>query len=311
MRTSSRLARRLTRRAFLAAGASVAAVGLGRTSPLGIPVGLQLYTVRAELESDFEGTLNRVASIGIREVELILLPGHKPAEVRRALANVGLNPISVHLGGDALLKDAQQQIDIAAELGVAYLICPEPLTSPAARRRSEFAAADAAAGHGKFLAKLTLEDWRWNAAMFNAVGAQAHKSGIQFGYHNHSAEFRRFGTGTAYDELIRHTDPGYVTFEMDCGWVESSRTSAAAYLCSYPGRFQLLHIKDIKRRAPVGVELEVASTEVGRGIIDWRSIFAAARRAGLKHYFIEQEPPFEHPPLESVRMSYEWLRRLG
>lgn len=156
---------------------------------------------------------------------------------------------------------------------------------------------------------MTLDDWRWNAETFNRVGEPASKSGIQFGYHNHSPEFRRFEKRVAYDELITQTEPQWVTFEMDCGWVESSRASAVEYLRRYPGRFQLLHIKDIKRRADPG-ELKITSTEVGRGIIDWRGIFAAAPGAGVKRYFIEQEPPFERAALESVRLSYEWLHAL-
>jgi sugar phosphate isomerase/epimerase len=154
---------------------------------------------------------------------------------------------------------------------------------------------------------MTLDDWRWNADVFNKVGEQARRAKIQFGYHNHSPEFQRFDNHVVYDELITRTDPQWVTFEMDCGWVESSRASAAEYLRKYPGRFRLLHIKDIKRRADPGVELKMTSTEVGHGIIDWKSIFAAGPRAGVEHYFIEQEPPFEQSPLQSVRLSYEWL----
>jgi sugar phosphate isomerase/epimerase len=281
----------------------------GRADPLGIPIGLQLNTVYSELEEDFAGTLSRIAAIGIREVELLEFPGRKPSHVRRALDNAGLRAISIHLGGDDLVSQSLKQIDLAGELGVAYLICPGPLASP--RLRPEFAAAqDSVETYLRFVAAMTLDDWRWNAETFNGVGEQARKAGIQFGYHNHSPEFHHFGKRVAYDELITHTEPQWVTFEMDCGWVESSQASAAAYLRRYPGRFQLLHIKDIKRRADPGVELKMTSTEVGRGIIDWKEIFAAAPRAGVKHYFIEQEPPFERPALEAVRLSYNWLHTL-
>jgi sugar phosphate isomerase/epimerase len=309
--------RRISRRRFLStASTSLALAALGvrgsRADPLGIPIGLQLYTVYSELEKDFEGTLSRIAAIGIREVELIEFPDRKPADVRRALDGAGLRAISIHLGGDDLVSEPQKQIDLAAELGVGYLICPGPLTSPAARSRPEFPAAQPAEAsvesHIRFFSTMTLDDWRWNADVFNKVGEQAKKAEIQFGYHNHSPEFRRFDHRVAYDELITRTDPRWVTFEMDCGWVESSRASAAAYLRRYPGRFQLLHIKDIKRRANPGVELKMESTEVGRGIIDWKNIFAAAPRAGVQHYFIEQEPPFERPALEAVKMSYQWLQ---
>lgn len=306
----------INRRSFICgSSASVTLATLGtkssRADPAGIPIGLQLYTVYPELEKDFEGTLSQIAAIGIREIELLELPARKPRDVRRALDNVGLRAISIHLGGDDLVTDPQKQIDLAAEFGVAYLICPGPLTSPTARARPEFSAAqDSPEASIKFISTMTLDDWRWNAESFNRFGEQAKGAGIQFGYHNHTPELRRFGDRVAYDELITRTDPRWVTFEMDCGWVENSRASAAGYLHKYPGRFQLLHVKDIKRRAHPGVELKMTSTEVGRGIIDWKSIFAAAPRAGVKHAFIEQERPFEHPALESVRLSYEWLHGL-
>jgi sugar phosphate isomerase/epimerase len=306
----------VNRRGFISTGsASLALAVLGmdrsRADPLGIPVGLPLYTVYSELDKDFEDTLNRIASIGIREVELIDFPNRKPIDVRRALEDAGLRAISVHLGGDDLANQPQKQIDLAGELGVGYLICPGPLDSPTARSRPEFAAAqDSFEAAVKFLLTMTLDDWRSNAEIFNKVGERARQAGVQFGYHNHSPEFRRFGDQVAYDELIARTDSRYVTFEMDCGWVESSHASASGYLRKYRGRFQLLHIKDIKRRADPAAELRMTSTEVGRGIIDWKGIFAAAPRAGVKHYFIEQEPPFERPALESVRLSYDWLHTL-
>jgi sugar phosphate isomerase/epimerase len=308
--------RSVSRRSFIStgsAGLALAALGMerGQADPLGIPIGLQLYTVYSEIDKDFEGTLSRIAAIGIREVELIDFPNRKPKEVRRALANAGLRAISVHLGGDDLASQPQKQIDLAGEFGVGYLICPGPLDSPMARSRPEFAAAqDSFEAIVKYLSTMTLDDWRWNAEVFNRVGERSKRAGIQFGYHNHSPEFNRFGNQVAYDDLISRTDSRYVTFEMDCGWVESSHASAVGYLRKYPGRFQLLHIKDIKRRADPGVELKMTSTEVGRGIIGWKEVFAAAPRGGVKHYFIEQEPPYERPALESVRLSYDWLHTL-
>jgi sugar phosphate isomerase/epimerase len=308
--------RSISRRSFISTGSAtlaLAAVGVeqSRADPLGIPIGLQLYTVYSELEKDFEGTLSRIAAIGIRDIELFAFPNRKPKDVRRALDDAGLRAISVHLGGEDLASQPQKQIDLAGALGVGFLICPFPLNSPTAQARPEFAAAhDSFEALVKFLSMMTLDDWRWNADIFNEVGERARRAGIQFGYHNHSPEFRRFGNQVAYDELITRTDSRYVTFEMDCGWVESSRASACGYLRKYPGRFQLLHIKDIKRRVDTGVELKMESTEIGRGIIDWKGIFAAAPRGGVKHYFIEQEPPFERPALEAVRLSYEWLHTL-
>lgn len=116
--------RSVSRRGFISTGSvslALAAVGWSQADPLGIPIGLQLYTVYSELEKDFEGTLSRIAAIGIREVELLDFPNRKPRDVRHALDNAGLRAISVHLGGDDLVSQAQKQIDLAGELGVGYL----------------------------------------------------------------------------------------------------------------------------------------------------------------------------------------------
>jgi sugar phosphate isomerase/epimerase len=171
-----------------------------------------------------------------------------------------------------------------------------------------FGATRSAETFNRYLLTTTLDDWLWNAAQFNKIGELTDARGLTFGYHNHSIEFRPVGNVVPFDQMLARTEPRYVAFEMDVGWVESARASAVTYLRGYPGRFQLLHIKDIKHPAEPGRELTVISTEVGRGVIDWKPIFAEAPRAGVRHYFIEQEPPFERPPFESVRLSYDWMR---
>lgn len=296
----------LSRRRFLTAvgyGAAAAAIpGMTRRSSAGnsgIPIGLQLYTLKAELEKDFEGTLQKVASIGIREVELIAFPDRKPAELLRALRNAGLQPVSMHAKPGSLVSGAQGQIDAASELGVQYLITPIPVLPNESPSNS--------------ISSLTLDDWRWNADLCNRLGEQAQKSAIQFGYHNHSMEFKRFDGVAAYDELLKGTDPALVTMELDCGWAENAGADVAEYLRHYAGRFRLLHVKDIKRRSSPDAGFKLAGTAIGRGIIDWAAVFSAGKKGGVRHYFIEQEPPFERPALESVRMSYDWLsaRKFG
>lgn len=309
---------KLSRRQFLKnSGYGFAAAGLtgvavnGFADPLGIPVGLQLYTLGAELKKDFEGTLQKVAAIGIREVELVTYPDRKPADVRRALSDAGLTPVSLHANSGKLNENAQQQIDYAREIGVKYFICASPVPPDASRVKPASAElADRIAAVHKFNDGLTLDVWRWNADFFNQIGEQTKKVGIQFGYHNHNIEFRRLDGVVAYDELLQRTTPELVTMELDCGWSESSKVDTAGYLKKYPGRFQLLHLKDIKARSSAEGKTEMASAEVGYGIIDWKEIFAAAKQGGVRHHFIEQEPPFERPVLESVRMSYNWLHAL-
>jgi sugar phosphate isomerase/epimerase len=286
-----------TRREFIkqsvASGIAAALPPFSIAAAAPVPVGLQLYTLKAELAKDFEATLQQVAKIGIRQVELIHFPDREPAEVARALRNAGLQAVSLH-AKPGLAREAQVQIDAASELGVQYLIAAIPEFSGPVRFES--------------IVAMTRDDWRWNAQLFNSIGERASRSSIRFGYHNHHFEFKRFDDVCIYDELLRCTDPELVVMELDCGWAEYAGADAAQYLRSYPGRFPLLHLKDIKSRASAHAGLQLAGTEVGRGIIDWAEVFSAAEAAGVKHAFIEQEPPFERPALEAVRMSYEWLR---
>jgi len=261
---------------------------------LDVPVGLALYTIKDELQRDLEGVLRKVAVMGFREVEYISLPGRTAAEVRLALDSAGLRAISVHVSATDLLANLGRKLEEAQVLGARYVICPFPHL--------------AALSHPK---DLTLDDWRRNAEFLNGIGGKTQKANLQFGYHNHNMEFRRFGRVVAYDELLRLTDPELVTMELDCGWVVNAGADPAYYLSTYPGRFQLLHLKDLKRGSVPTTELEIMCTEVGGGIIDWRRIFAVARKGGVKHCFIGQDPPFERSSLESVKLSYAWLQGLS
>ena len=288
--------------AGLAAVGGIAATGRrAAADPIGLPSGLQLYTVREQASKDFEGTLKKVADIGYQEVELYSFFDRKAADVRRLLEDAGLRCVSAHYGVPSLRDDLAAKIDYAKELGLQFMICPFPGFSDPSRARGGSASTDA----------LTLDDWKWNADLFNKVGEEAKRAGLRFGYHNHHIEFREFGGVTVFDELLRRTDPDLVTIELDCGWVKVAGLDPAEFIAKHASRVGLLHVKDVKAGPAPSTRFgpPVPFAEVGRGSIDWRKVFEAARKAGVRRYYVEQDTT-ERPPLEAIKISRDYLHDL-
>ena len=181
------------------------------------------------------------------------------------------------------------------------MICPFPGFADPSRARGGSASTDA----------LTLDDWKWNADLFNKVGEEAKRAGLRFGYHNHHIEFREFGGVTAFDELLRRTDPGLVTIELDCGWVKVAGLDPAEFIARHASRVGLLHVKDVKAGPAPSTRFgpPVPFAEVGRGSIDWRKVFEAAKKAGVKRDYVEQDTT-ERPPLEAIKISRDYLHDL-
>ena len=155
------------------------------------------------------------------------------------------------------------------------------------------------------------EFWKTTAALFSRLGQLCRTAGIQFTYHNHNSEFRVFDDVPGYDLLLRESDLDLVKMQMDCFWVTFAGRDPVDYFHRYPGRFPLLHIKDLKPGYPptTGEFEGNPFTEVGRGVIDWKRIFAAAPTAGVQHYYVEQDM-WDRPSLESARISAEYLKKL-
>ena len=156
----------------------------------------------------------------------------------------------------------------------------------------------------------TLEDWKWNAEQFNQIGEKVHAAGMHFGYHNHTVEWPVQQGVVPYDELLRLTDPKLVTMEMDCGWVVVGGRNPIEYLKKYPERISMLHVKDFKP-VPAGISApkERVAAELGQGSIDYKPIFAAANKAYIKHYFVEQEA-FDVAPMAALKIDADYMKSL-
>jgi sugar phosphate isomerase/epimerase len=209
-------------------------------------------------------------------------------------------------------KTPAEIMDFAHELGVEYVVSSfNPPASVTAAGMSDHPDIPALI---RGLERMTLEDYKKSAETANQLGTEAKKRGLQYLYHNHNVEFRKFGDITAYDLLLTSTDPDLVKLELDCGWMAAAGHDPVAYLDKYPGRYPLLHIKAFKRGKPsfnlAGPGAPIA-TELGKGALAYEPVFAAARRAGVKQYYVEQEPPFaDMPPLKAMKVDYEFLHNL-
>ena len=299
---------RISRRAFLqTASASAACAALWNNAlpllanPLGLPLGLQLYSVRDILPKDYDGTLRQIAALGYREVEAAGFFGRSPSEVKQAMDHAGLRCVSAHYPLKDLLPKMDETIQFGKDLGLNYIVCSSPMLKDPSRVKDP--------GSRAARESMTLDDWRWNAEQFNHIGEKVHAAGMRFAYHNHTPEFRSENGVLFYDEVLRSTDPAKVSMELDCGWAVVAGQKPADLLFRYPTRFSMLHVKDFRMTPASTPSDHPPSTEMGRGTIDYRPIFEAAKKASIKHAFVEQEE-FDVPMMEALKIDAEYMRNL-
>ena len=309
---------------------SVVGLGLGAAATLGggsawaareaffmrtrLPIGLQLYTLGPGLASDLDGQLGRVAAIGYRTVETAGYLGRTPKDLRAAFDKVGLTCISSHVqarptGAEPSLADLDRLVADARVLGARSLVLPMfpvPEHIDMTPRTGE----DRRALLGRLAAQMRLDDWKATADLLNTKGAALKAAGLQLGYHNHNVEFAPVGGTTGLEVLLANTDPALVHFEMDAGWVVAAGHDPLALLKAHPHRFRQMHVKDVKATTKPNFAFQQDPTEVGSGIIDWKRLLAASYAAGVRDFFVEQEPPFETPRLEALKVSFDHLRAL-
>lgn len=285
----------MSRRSFLGAAAlGAAAVALPGTAEsmvgaaesrlrgLGAaqPIGLQLYTVRDLMQKDVEGTLRDVAGIGYKEVEFAGLFDKSASKVAGWLKKYGLTSPSSHIPLDRLRDKLQGVVDECQTLGNSYVVCPwidEKM-------------------------RKTADDWHKIAADLNKAGESLKRVGLQLAYHNHDFEFAPLaGSDIGYDILLKDCDQKLVKMEMDLFWITNGKHDPLAYFAKYPGRFPLVHVKDMAGAGKI--------VNVGEGHIDWQKIFAKRREAGIEHFFVERDNPTS--PLADIKISYTYMSRLG
>jgi len=265
------------------------------------PVGMQLYTVNAELAKDIPGTLKAVKEAGYDVVETAGTQGKTAAEYKALIEAAGLKIRSAHSNVPKLVDDMEKEIAEAVALGAEWLVASSPKTPAPLPAGSDWIVGMTQA--------MTADAWKMNAEHMAKIAPAVARAGLKFAYHNHPMEFKDLGGGqTGYDILMSAAGPDLLRAELDLGWVAVAGADVVATMKKYADRLDLLHVKDMVKDA--AIPSGYRSTEIGKGMIDWKPVFAAAQELGVKNYFIEQEPPYLKPVIESLKDSRAFIAGL-
>jgi sugar phosphate isomerase/epimerase len=317
----------ITRRAVLAAMSSGFILSNGAARAAGslrdrgffahhqLPIGIQLYSVGDDMRSHQEATLGALDAIGFRTVETAGFMGQTAAVFRQSLDRAGLKCASAHVAARSRGNDPGLSGDLCAlaadihTLGASHIVMPMP-DIPSRMPPPPAAGGDFPAWIKSVFTEFTADDWKANADFLNAKGKALKAQGLQLAYHNHNMEFAPIGASTGLELLLSHTDPAYVQFEMDTGWVAAAGHDPITLLRKHPGRFHLMHMKDIANGSNPNFALAQAPAVIGSGSIDWPRLLPVAYAAGVRTYFVEHEAPFTRSPLETVRLDFNYLNNL-
>ena len=269
-----------------------------------LPPGIQLYTVRQDLPKDTPGTLKQLHEIGFREVETAGFGKYSAKEFRQLLDDAGLKAPSAHVQfkGDLgpLFEDMHTlgaHFATSSSLATSNMP-PIPPGTPAAQRPR--------------MGPLGLDGFTKLAAQMNDIAQKTKAAGLQYAYHNHNYEFEKMPDGSyGYDILVKNTDHDLVKFEIDCGWMCAAGADPVTYFQKYPGRFRMIHVKEFQPLEHPSISLggpeRPKGTDLGKGFIDYKPIFAAGKKAGIEHAFSEQEEPFPESQMASAKVAYQFL----
>lgn len=274
----------MDRRNFLrtgvAASAALAFMPSMACSAVERSTGLILYTVRDEMAKDPMATLDKIAQLGFNWLEAANYSegkfyNMKPSLFKKAIEDRGMQLISSHNGLNP--DNVDEVVEAAAEAGLKYLVMP---SLPGAWHSS-------------------LDGFKEAASFMNMAGQKCKANGMKLGFHNHYIEFMPIDGNIPYDILMANTDPDLVCFELDLAWIVKGKQNPVEYFEKYPGRFELLHIKDLST--------ELNDATLGEGTIDFVPIFEKVKLAGMLYFFIEQDSCLTHTSLESIKISRDYL----
>lgn len=303
-------------------------------------IGLQLYTVADQIRADFDGTLEKVAQIGYKQVEFAGYSNKTPEQVRAVLDRLQLKSPSSHIGMDILRRDLEGQMQLAQTIGHEYITIPSLGRTDTPMN--------------------TVDAWKRIADECNTMGQKLRSRGLKLAFHSHSGEFVSVGDGkTGMDVFVSETDPSVFNFQMDLGWARVASQDPVAWFKRYPNRFRMWHVKDFNNlplaqsreadslraaaaatptpappasapaaggrgaaapgaAAPGGGRGAAPSgpqpgrpTAVGTGDVDFKPIFAAWKDSGMEYFFVEHDGATSWPggSLAAAATSYTNLRQ--
>lgn len=296
----------LVQSAVLFAGAHLEGVACLWCAEAKSKPGMQMYMVADDYRKDPSGTLAKLAAIGYGYVEAFAMAITNMAEFKRMVGDAGLGCPSGHFAFGFM--DTEKLLDDAAALGVRYAV--SSVLPPEPPKAGDMKAVLASLNH------LTADDFRRMATIANRAGESARKRGIEFAYHNHNVEFRKFESGqTGYDILLKETDPNLVKLEVDAGWVAAGGGDPAALITANADRVRLLHFKDFSTVAPPINELGEAAgshiVDLGKGVAPLKAAYQAAKKAGAEYFIVDHDPPFHgKTAFEAAKLDYDYVAGL-
>ncbi|MFS1702849.1 sugar phosphate isomerase/epimerase family protein [Alteromonas sp. AMM-1] len=245
--------------ALLGAAACKPAATVASSSASAQPVGLQLYTLRSMMEKSVAETLALVAEVGYKEVELAGLFGNTPQQFADLLKSNGLTSPSTHIMPHLLRADLSAHLDAAEALGHKYIVVPYLMPDD----------------------RKSIEDYYSLIDEMNMWGEQCKQRGIQLAYHNHDFEFQELDGELPYDLILDRCDSELLVMELDLYWTVKAGFDPVALFKRQPGRFKMWHVKDLAE--------DGSFADVGKGTIDFATIFANGELAGIEHKFVERD----------------------
>lgn len=248
-------------------------------------IGLQLYSVREQMSENPMMTLNAISEIGYTQIETAEYSEGKfyqksPAEFKKMTDDLGLQIVSSHIPIEELYKNAEHTIETVVNTDQSYLVLP---WLDQEQRNS-------------------IEKYQAHIALMNRVGELCQSADITFCYHNHDFEFWPLEGQTPIDLILKETDADKVKIELDIYWISKVGKDPIKFIRDNPGRCPLWHLKDMDTSKEKNI------TEVGNGIIDFKSILAEAETAQLTDFFIEQDHSIN--TMESIKKSYDYVNQI-
>jgi sugar phosphate isomerase/epimerase len=282
-------------------------------------IGIQLFSVPKMLEKDFAETMRMISHIGYKEIEFFgpysfsapedierwktVTPslgfsgsgyfGLSVNEVKNILDDLGLSTPSMHTGLLTLKQQMGRMAEAAHVLGTKYVILPSAASQP------------------------DLDGYKKQADEFNEIGLMAEREGLRFAYHNHGNGLKPIQGVVPFELIMERTDPKRVFFQMDIFWTAAGGIDPVTYLDKYPGRFRLMHIKDMSQKARFSgdggdpaqwIELFPFLTDAGKGVLDIKNIISHAVRSGVEHFIVERD--LAPDPEASLTNAYNYLSKL-
>lgn len=247
--------------------------------------GIQVYSVKEDMATDPVATLKSLAGFGYRQLEGFdggkgILWGMQPSEFKSLMGDIGSEMVATHCN---VFENLETQAQLAAEVGIKYLICP--WIGP----------------------QKSLDDYRKMASEFNRIGEKLKAFDLKFAYHNHDYTFVQLDGQIPQDLLMNETDPELVDFEMDMYWVHVAAINPAEYLAKYPNRFRLCHVKDA---SPGPGDPHQRGVLLGKGEIPYAELIAQSKTLGMDYFIVEQEQFPIGTPLEAAKANAEYLAGL-